>query len=236
MGKIFQKKIMSTSAFKELITKMFENGGDFSKFSTQQRSQSIKCYVKESFPYFLVSDNYHYCQVYFTKKAVDDFKAKNSNINITDLKSKIIVITDWALEMNKVNSQDVFTSYGGLEVRLVCKAFKLEKSSVSMNVALSTFPSNLYRDAEVKTTIQNFTHGQTVAGSAAAKAALPDISSFKNSASVSQGVVVSHTNYNFKEGKSAFVSLESVFKQEKGANALKRSSSSGDGKARATGG
>ena len=93
-----------TSAFKQLVTSMFQYGGDFSKFSSAQRSQAIKCYVKESFPYFLVSDNYHYVAVYFTKKAIDDFKAKNSNVNITDLKTRVITITDWSLEMNQVNS------------------------------------------------------------------------------------------------------------------------------------
>jgi len=76
-----------TSAFKQLVTSMFENGGDFSKFSSSQRSQAIKCFVKESYPHFLVSDGYHYVPVYFTKKAVDDFKARNSKVNIVDLKT-----------------------------------------------------------------------------------------------------------------------------------------------------
>lgn len=215
---------------------MFANGGDFSKFSASQRSQSIKCYVKESFPYFLVSDNYHYVAVYFTKKAIDDFKAKNSNVNITDLKTRVITITDWSLEMNKVNSQDVFTSYGGLEVRLVAKSFKLEKGADK--VILTRHPSNLYRDAEVKTCIQNFSHGQVVAAANGAKAAMPDISAMKNNGNVSQGVVGAATSYNFKEGKTAFVSLESVFKQEKGANALSKLSSGGgsNGRVKVSGG
>jgi len=207
-----------TSAFKTLFTQMVANGGDFSKFQ-KSVNQPIKCYVKESFPHFLVSDNFYYVAVYFTKKAIDDFKAKNANANITDLKTRVITITDWSLEMNQVNSQDVFTSYGGLEVRLVAKAFRLEKGADK--VILTRHPSNLFRDAEVKTAIQAFTHGHVLAAAAAAKASLPDISGFKATGSVEQGVVGATTTYNFKEGKSAFVSLESIFKQEKGANALK---------------
>jgi hypothetical protein len=78
-------------------------------------------------------------------------------MNITDLKSKVILITEWTLEMNKVNSADVFTSYGGLEVRLIVKSFKpsLEKSD---QVRLTRHPVNLYRDDEMKTLIHNFTH------------------------------------------------------------------------------
>jgi hypothetical protein len=120
--------------------------------------------------------------VYFTKKAIDDFKGKSTNVNITDLKTRVITITDWSLEMVSVNSQEVFTSYDGLEVRLVAKAFKLEKGSDK--VILSRHPTNLYRDAEVKTIVQNFSHKAVVAGAAASKTGLPDISSFKNSGSV----------------------------------------------------
>lgn len=222
------------SAFKQLVTSMFANGGDFSKFSSAQRSQAIKCYVKESFPYFLVSDNYHYVAVYFTKKAIDDFKSKNSNVNITDLKTRVITITDWSLEMVHVNSQDVFTSYGGLEVRLVAKAFKLEKGSDK--VILTRHPSNLYRDAEVKTTIQAFTHRAITGAASAAKSSLPDISGMKHNGAVSQGVVASSAKYNFKEGHTAVASMEALFKQEKGANALSKLGSSSSGKVKAIGG
>merc|ERR1712166_944895 len=240
MGKLLiinQKnlKMPETSAFKQLVTTMFNNGGDFSKFSSAQRSQAIKCYVKESFPYFLVSDNYHYLAVYFTKKAIEDFKAKNSNVNITDLKTRVITITDWTLEMNHVNSQDVFTSYGGLEVKLVAKAFKLVNGSEK--VVLSRHPSNLYRDAEVKTTIQAFTHKAITAAAGAGKGSLPDISSFKSSGAVSQGVVSSQAKYNFKEGHTVCQSMESLFKSEKGADALAKLSNGGSsGRVKATGG
>ena len=77
---------------------------------------------------------------------------------------------------------------------------------------MTVLPSNLYRDAEVKTCIQNYIHGHVVAAAAAAKSVLPDISAFKASGAVEQGVVGATTTYNFKEGKSSFVSLESIFK------------------------
>ena len=100
---------------------MIKNGGDFSRLSENIPKKQIKCFVKESFPHFLVTDNFFFVVCYFTRKAIDDFKAKYSSINITDLKSKVIVITDWTLEINKVNSADVFTSYAGIEVKLIVK-------------------------------------------------------------------------------------------------------------------
>jgi hypothetical protein len=138
--------------------------------------------------------------------------------------------------MNQVNSQDVFTSYGGLEVRFVANKFALVKSSDK--VIMTRHPSNLYRDAEVKTCIQNFSHRQVVAAAADAKAAMPDISVMKNNGNVSQGVVGATTSYDFKAGKTAFVSLDSICKQEKGSNALSKLSSGGgsNGRVKVSGG
>lgn len=181
------------SAFKQLYSEMFKNGGDFNKLSSSNpkvTKQQIKCYFKESFPHFLVTDNFFYVACYFTKKAVDDFKSKYSNMNITDLKSKVILITEWSLEMNKVNSADVFTSYGGLEVRLIVKSFKpsLEKSD---QVRLTRHPVNLFRDDEMKTLIQNYNHESVTAAvkSGIKSDSCPDISKFSAKSNVGQGVV-----------------------------------------------
>jgi len=143
-----------SSAFKKLYSTMISNGGDLAAVMKEFNDgkgvvKKIKCFVKESFPYFLVTDNFFFIPCYFTKKAVDDFKSKHSGVNITDLKSKIIEISDWTLEMAKVNSADVFTSYGGIEIKLIAKSFKLAASKDQ--VLLSRYPLNLYRDDEMKT-------------------------------------------------------------------------------------
>jgi hypothetical protein len=131
---------------------MIKNNGDFSKLSENIPKKQIKCYVKEAFPHFLVTDNFFYVACYFTKNCVEDFKTKYPSINITDLKSKVIVITDWTLEVNRVNSAEVFTSYGGIEVKLIVKAFKTSLQDKD-KVTLTRYPVNLYRDDEMKTLI-----------------------------------------------------------------------------------
>jgi len=108
------------SAFKSLVIDVFSNGCDTSKVSG--KGKNINCYVKESYPHFLVSDGHHYMAAYFTKGAIDAFKSKG-NTNITDLKSRVISISDWGLEVVRVNSQDVFNSYAGFEVRLIVRGF-----------------------------------------------------------------------------------------------------------------
>ena len=61
--------IANQSAFKQLYTEMFNQGGDFSKVGAHLK-KPIKCYVKESFPHFLVTDGYFFVPAYFTKEAV----------------------------------------------------------------------------------------------------------------------------------------------------------------------
>jgi len=94
----FTPKMSQDSAFKLLYSEVFKNRGDVAKVLSKMHNQ-IKCYVKESFPYFLVADNYFYIPCYFTKKAVDQFKAKTPNVNITDLRREVILIQDWSLEL-----------------------------------------------------------------------------------------------------------------------------------------
>ena len=94
------------SAFKILYQSVLKQGK-----VPEKLKKPIKCYVKESSPYFLVTDDFFYVPCYFTKKAVDSFKSKHSGVNITDLKSKVVEIGDWSLEMASVDSSSVFTSF-----------------------------------------------------------------------------------------------------------------------------
>lgn len=133
---------------------MFAQGGDFSKVGANLK-KPIKCFVKESYPHFLVTDEYYFVPAYFTKEAVAEFKSKFGNVHIVDLAEKVIVLNNWTLEMKKVNSAEVFTSYANLEVRLIVSSFK---PNLQEKLNPVRYPINLYRDDEMKTTIQHFRH------------------------------------------------------------------------------
>ena len=142
------------SAFKQLYTEMFTQGGDFSKVGANLK-KPIKCLVKEAYPYFLVTDDYFFVPAYFTKEALAEFHSKHANVHVVDLAEKVIVLNNWTLEMKKVNSAEVFTSYANLEVRLIVHSFK---PNLQEKLNASRYPLNLYRDDEMKTTIQHFRH------------------------------------------------------------------------------
>lgn len=212
-----------SSAFKSLYSDMIRSGG-----SANAPKKTIKCYVKESFPHFLVTDGFFYVACYFTKKAVDEFHSKFSNMNITDLRSRVIVISDWSLEMAKVNSANVFTSYGGAEVRLIVRSFKPVATDKD-TPTLTRHPVNLFRDVEIKNLINNAHHA---AAAKACKANMPDISaSAKN---VAAGIVSGCGGASFKTGNTATLDMNAIFKQEKGA--LPSSGKGVSGKVRAVGG
>jgi hypothetical protein len=217
---------MDTSAFKQLYTEMIKHSGNVSKIpESQGYKKQIRCLVKESFPHFIVTDNFFYVPAYFTKKAVDDYKSKFSNINITDLKGHLIVITDWTLEMAKVNSSEVFHSYGGLEIKLIVKSFKVDLSKKQA----APVTSNLYRNNEIKTLFQNYTHSclsSAVKGKLSGES-LPDTSKLSGKGNVENSVVTFATGkafnaWDFKEGKTPVQDMVSIFKLEKGAAALNK--------------
>jgi hypothetical protein len=207
---------------------MLNQGGDFSKVSKDLK-KPLKTYVKESYPFFLVTDGYFFVQAYFTKEAVADFKSKFGNVNITELHDRVIVINSWSLEMRRVNSAEVFTSYGNLEIRLVVTSFK-----VNLNERLNPtrYPINLFRDDEIKTQIQQFRHSAIQAALAknVKGDSLPDISKVSTAGAkgkIEGGIVKASAGkgddfaeFSFKEGTTAVVALKDILVQEKGKDAL----------------
>lgn len=182
------------SAFKTLFTDMVNAGGDSSKMSKEHSKQMLKVFVKETAPYFLVSDSFFYVPAYFTKAAMDEFSKKFANVKVGDLAEKVILISNWSLELKRVDSNAVFTSYAGLEVRLIVHSFKPQ---LSESLHPTRWPTNLYRDDEFKTTIQAMRHAAVVG--ALAKAADSD--------ATKQIVAGKGDDWQFKEGTTAVVAL-----------------------------
>jgi hypothetical protein len=70
---------------------MLSNEGDFSKLGEGIKKSCIKCFVKETYPKFLISDGSYFISAYFTKEAFEKYQLSQSKdknvpaINITDL-------------------------------------------------------------------------------------------------------------------------------------------------------
>ncbi len=75
------------------------------------------------------------------------------NINITDLQEGLISISKWECEFVLINSAEEYTSYGGIEMRLIVHEFKVK---LGEHINMSKYPANLYRDDDVKTHLLGF--------------------------------------------------------------------------------
>lgn len=209
------------SAFKALYTEMVASNGDFSKVNAKYK-KSIKVYVKESFPHFLISDGYFYVPAYFTKEAVKEFKDKSASVHIVDLADKVIVLNKWTLETRKAGNNS-FGSYDGVEIRLNIQSFK---TSLQDKLNPVRYPSNLFRDNEMKTIIQHYKHECLQKALSKSKGeSLPDISKVSSGKDANwgkNGTVTIKSDAGFKEGSTHSVELKDIFVQEKGAQALKK--------------
>lgn len=175
---------MSASAFKTLYTQMIQNGGDYNALPQNLLRKDLQVFVKETRPYFLVSDSFFYVPAYFTQAAITEYQSKFPQVNVLDLDGKVIVITKWTLELRRVNSAEVFTSYAGVECRLIVHSFKPQ---LKESLHPTRYPTNLYRDDEFKTTIQAFRHAQVCAAAASKKVEMAPITGGKGQ--VNQGIM-----------------------------------------------
>ena len=194
---------MSVSAFKTLYTQMIENGGDYNALPQNLLKKDLQVFVKETRPFFLVSDSFFYVPAYFTQAAITEYQNKFPSVNVLDLEGKVIVINKWTLELRKVKDSEVFTSYAGVECRLIVHSFKPQ---LKESLHPTRYPTNLYRDDEFKTTIQAFRHAQVCAAAASKKVEMAPITGGKGQ--VSQGIMANSCGeWQFKEGNTKVVSL-----------------------------
>jgi hypothetical protein len=145
-------------------------------------------------------------------------------VNITDLHDRVIVLNNWSLEIRKVNSAETFTSYGNLEIRLIVNSFK---PNLNERLNPTRYPINLFRDDELKTHIQQFRWNAINAAAAKSKSEIPDLARVQTASKGKvEGIVKigsakgdDFSEFAFKEGTTATLSLKDIFVQEKGKDA-----------------
>ena len=76
------------SAFKTLYTQMIQAGGNCNALPASMLKKDLQVFVKESRPYFLVSDSFFYVPAYFTQAALSEYNPKFSSTNILDLEDQ----------------------------------------------------------------------------------------------------------------------------------------------------
>jgi hypothetical protein len=145
------------SAFQCLLSSIIEANGDMDKMPKMYK-RALRVSVKETSPNFLVTDGSYFISAYFTEESYKQFRKENSSLRVTDLQDIMVQIDKWSIELVSITgSADVFTSYAGVEMRLIIHQMEIKKD---FKVELKKYPTNLYRDDKMKTLVQYFLNEQ----------------------------------------------------------------------------
>ena len=81
--------------------------------------KTIRVCVKDVLPQFVLTDGHFNLSGYITKEAYDLYNKNSKNLKITDLRDYMLNLERWTIDLVQVDSKESFTSYAGLEMRLV---------------------------------------------------------------------------------------------------------------------
>lgn len=146
------------SAFKQLLINFLACGGDTLKLDKKFR-KTIRVCVKEVHPQFVLTDGQFNLSGYITKEAFTEYTKNPANeVRISDLRDYMLNLERWTIDLVQVSAADSFTSYAGLEMRLIVSKFSV--FSDSRVVLPNKYTTNLFRDDVVTRCIANFIDSQ----------------------------------------------------------------------------
>ena len=87
----------------------------------------MRCSVKETQPHFLLTDGSFFISAFFTADSYKQFRANNSNVRVIDLKDVMVLIKKWSVELSYSKDENNFTSYAGVEMRMVIHEMEIVK-------------------------------------------------------------------------------------------------------------
>ena len=86
--------------------------------------KNMRLIIIEMIPTVLVSDGHNFIEAIITKEAINDLRKYHSHVKFSNLRDKIIQVNKWSLQVDCVDSRQVFNSYQNLTIRLVIEQFK----------------------------------------------------------------------------------------------------------------
>lgn len=133
------------------------------------RKEALVLEIYETFPLFLVHDGFFFLNVAFSKEAWATLKQQVSDkkMKLSDMPMYRLAIENFKLQLRKVKaSQQIFTSYGTLEVRLLITKAEITEERLKTkknypeerNFNRQVYVRSLFRDEEVRTLILSRFH------------------------------------------------------------------------------
>jgi hypothetical protein len=74
-----------------------------------------------------LTDGSYFVQGHFTPESYAQFRKDNENLRATDLQDIMLKVVKWKAELIRTTDEDSFTSYDGVEMRLVIQKVEIMK-------------------------------------------------------------------------------------------------------------
>ena len=151
------------SAFKMMLLNFLQVNGDPLKLD-KKLTKTLRVGVKDVLPQFVLTDGQFNISGYITKEAYDDYNSNPKNtVKIENLKDYMLNLERWTIDLvtrsvNENKENESFTSYAGLEMRLVIT--KMSQYSDNPVELPNKYSTNLYRDPVVAQCINSFIESQ----------------------------------------------------------------------------
>jgi hypothetical protein len=140
------KKATTHADFKKAALSLLEHNGNWKKVPASLKT-AFSCQVFIDNPQWIVNDETHFIGAYPTKQAFDAYRKTWKEVRLSESAHSKFLISDWSLELVKVESEEVYTSYVDREVRLVINSIKPDPDS---SLTPNSFVENLHRDNDIK--------------------------------------------------------------------------------------
>jgi hypothetical protein len=147
-------KATSQADFKKVVLSFLENNGDFDAVPAALKKNFV-CQIYLDNPQLVIQDETHFIGAYLTQESFTAFRKAHKALKLTQSAGDKFEVDDWCLELVKVDSEKVFTSYADKEVRLIINSIK---PAPSANFTPNSYVENIHRDNDVKLMIAKLTH------------------------------------------------------------------------------
>lgn len=131
--------------FKSASIQLLQNDGDWDKVEDKLKGP-VSVHVFMDQPNLLVSDETHFITAHLTKHAFTTYRKQNK-LKITESAGQHFRLTDWHLELCRVDSEEQFCSYNNVEIRLVITSMDHD---VNSKLTPNSYVENIHRDNDVK--------------------------------------------------------------------------------------
>lgn len=71
----------------------------------------MRLYVHEIVPQVFICDGFQYIEAVFTKDSINDFRKHYNHMKFSHLRSKLLYVQKWSIQIRHRNSRECFTSF-----------------------------------------------------------------------------------------------------------------------------